>query len=35
MAYEQHTHAAEQINASCAVITLSDTRTIESDTSGK
>lgn len=35
MAYEQHTQAAERINANCAVVTLSDTRTFDTDTSGK
>lgn len=33
-AYDQHQQAAHQITARCAVITLSDTRTIDSDTSG-
>ena len=35
MAYEQHTHAAEPNVARCAVVTLSDTRTPETDTSGR
>ena len=35
MAYDQHTSAAKPISARCAVITLSDTRTAETDTSGK
>ena len=35
MAYEQHTSAADSIRANCAVVTLSDTRTADTDTSGK
>ena len=35
MAYDEHTSAAKPISARCAVITLSDTRTAETDTSGK
>jgi molybdenum cofactor biosynthesis protein B len=35
VAYDAHTSAAKQISARCAVITLSDTRTSETDTSGK
>jgi molybdenum cofactor biosynthesis protein B len=35
MAYEQHQQAAKSIVARCAVITLSDTRTIETDSSGQ
>lgn len=35
MVYEEHTHLAVQISANCAVITLSDTRTSGTDTSGK
>src|SRR5690348_8155652 len=37
MAYQQHQRAAEQakIAARCAVITLSDTRTVATDTSGQ
>jgi molybdenum cofactor biosynthesis protein B len=35
VAYDQHTSAAKPISARCAVITLSDTRTAETDTSGK
>src|SRR5688500_4402847 len=35
MAYEQHTSAADPIRANCAVITLSDTRTADTDTSGR
>ena len=35
MAYEQHTSAADPIRANCAVVTLSDTRTADTDTSGK
>ena len=35
MAYEEHIQSAEQIVARCAVITLSDTRTEETDTSGQ
>jgi molybdopterin adenylyltransferase len=34
MAYVEHTRSAEQIIARCAVITLSDTRTEATDTSG-
>ena len=34
MSYEQHIHSAESIIARCAVITLSDTRTESTDTSG-
>jgi molybdenum cofactor biosynthesis protein B len=33
-AYDQHQRAAERIVARCAVLTLSDTRTPETDTSG-
>ena len=35
MAYEQHTSAADRVRANCAVVTLSDTRTADTDTSGK
>lgn len=35
MAYEQHRDAARPISARCAVVTVSDTRTAETDTSGK
>ena len=35
MAYEQHASAADPIRANCAVVTLSDTRTADTDTSGK
>ncbi len=35
MAYEQHTSAADAIRANCAVVTLSDTRNADTDTSGK
>lgn len=35
MAYEQHLKSAKEITARCAVITLSDTRTIETDASGQ
>jgi len=35
MAYEEHIQSAGQIAARCAVITLSDTRTEETDTSGQ
>jgi molybdenum cofactor biosynthesis protein B len=35
MAYEQHIQAAKEIVARCAVVTLSDTRTRETDTSGQ
>src|SRR5262249_10136313 len=34
MSYEQHIHSAESIVARCAVITLSDTRTVATDKSG-
>ena len=34
MAYDQHQHAAERIVARCAIVTLSDTRTESTDTSG-
>jgi molybdenum cofactor biosynthesis protein B len=35
MGYEQHQKSAKEITARCAVITLSDTRTNETDTSGQ
>ena len=35
MAYDQHKHAAQSIVARCAVVTLSDTRTAETDKSGQ
>jgi molybdenum cofactor biosynthesis protein B len=35
MAYEQHLKSAKEITARCAVVTLSDTRTAETDTSGQ
>jgi len=35
MAYEQHTRDAESVVARCAVVTLSDTRTRDTDTSGR
>ncbi|MEA2736548.1 MAG: molybdopterin adenylyltransferase [Humisphaera sp.] len=35
MAYDAHTSAAAEITARCAVLTLSDTRTKETDTSGR
>ena len=35
MAYEQHKEAARDISARCAVITVSDTRTPETDRSGQ
>ena len=35
MAYQDHLRDSEQIRARCAVITLSDTRTPETDKSGK
>jgi molybdenum cofactor biosynthesis protein B len=35
MAYEEHQRAAGAINARCAVVTLSDTRSEQSDTSGR
>jgi molybdenum cofactor biosynthesis protein B len=34
MAYETHVHQAKTLVARCAVITLSDTRTLETDASG-
>ncbi len=35
MAYEQHQHQSQPINARCAIVTLSDTRTDQTDTSGQ
>lgn len=35
MAYQQHIQSAKDIIARCAVVTLSDTRTPETDTSGQ
>ena len=35
MAYDAHQSAAKQISARCAVVTLSDTRTEQTDTSGR
>jgi len=35
MAYEQHIQDAKKMSARCAVVTLSDTRTAETDTSGQ
>ena len=35
MAYQQHIQSAKDIKAACAVITLSDTRTPDTDTSGQ
>jgi molybdopterin adenylyltransferase len=35
VAYDQHKFAAQRIEARCAVVTLSDTRTEETDTSGQ
>ena len=35
MAYEQHQHDAASLAARCAVVTLSDTRTEATDTSGR
>ena len=35
MGYEQHVEAAKQLVARCAVVTLSDTRTPETDKSGR
>jgi molybdenum cofactor biosynthesis protein B len=35
MAYQEHQISAKTINARCAVVTLSDTRTIQTDVSGK
>src|ERR1051326_4515484 len=34
MAYQQHIDSAQQISARCAVLTLSDTRTAQTDASG-
>jgi molybdopterin adenylyltransferase len=33
--YEEHRNSAKSINARCAIVTLSDTRTIHDDLSGK
>src|SRR5579863_7912524 len=35
MAYQEHVRDSQQISARCAVITLSDTRTVETDESGR
>jgi molybdenum cofactor biosynthesis protein B len=35
MAYEQHIQSAKDVVAQCAVVTLSDTRTPQTDTSGQ
>src|SRR4051794_30645793 len=35
MAYEQHQRESQPISARCAIVTLSDTRTEATDTSGK
>src|SRR5215211_7273298 len=35
MAYESHVKSAKDVIARCAVVTLSDTRTVETDGSGK
>ncbi len=35
MSYDQHVRNARQVAARCAVLTLSDTRTAESDKSGR
>ena len=35
MAYEQHIHDAQSLAARCAIVTLSDTRTPETDASGQ
>src|SRR4051812_34053262 len=35
MAYAEHQQSASDISAKCAVVTLSDTRTEETDTSGQ
>ncbi|MGD0389084.1 MAG: MogA/MoaB family molybdenum cofactor biosynthesis protein [Tepidisphaeraceae bacterium] len=35
MSYQQHQTVAKSISARCAIVTLSDTRTIDSDISGK
>jgi molybdenum cofactor biosynthesis protein B len=35
VAYEEHTRAAAEVIARCAIVTLSDTRTEQTDTSGQ
>ncbi|MGD0541757.1 MAG: MogA/MoaB family molybdenum cofactor biosynthesis protein [Tepidisphaeraceae bacterium] len=35
MAYQEHRNSAQAINARCAIVTLSDTRTVQNDLSGK
>jgi len=35
MSYEQHQTSAKSITARCAIVTLSDTRTLETDVGGK
>jgi molybdenum cofactor biosynthesis protein B len=35
MSYQSHQHAGQGLSASCAIITLSDTRTIDTDRSGQ
>ena len=35
MSYQEHQSSAKSISARCAIVTLSDTRTLESDVSGK
>ena len=35
MSYQEHQTSAKTIRARCAVVTLSDTRTVETDTAGK
>ncbi|MGD0463213.1 MAG: MogA/MoaB family molybdenum cofactor biosynthesis protein [Tepidisphaeraceae bacterium] len=35
MAYQQHQTSAQSIHARCAIVTLSDTRTIQNDLSGR
>lgn len=35
MAYQEHIHEAKSISARCAIVTLSDTRTLDTDRSGQ
>ena len=35
MSYQEHQTSAKSITARCAIVTLSDTRTVETDTAGK
>jgi molybdenum cofactor biosynthesis protein B len=35
MSYKQHTEASRETNVRCAILTLSDTRTLDTDISGK